>query len=66
VNNDWLWDNFPPEQRYTSMIFVADENILTPDGLQTLYKVHKSVQQLVTQNGDTWDQMCIRVNNFDS
>ena len=64
VNNDWLWNNFPPEQRYTSMIFVSEENILSPDGIQTIYKVHKAVQQLVTKNGDTWDEMCIRVKSL--
>jgi|FrelakmetLWP11LW_1041352.scaffolds.fasta_scaffold714015_1 hypothetical protein len=47
VNTDWLWDNFPNERRFASMIFIAD-NILVPEVIQAIYKVHKSVDELVT------------------
>ncbi len=47
VNTDWLWDNFPNERRFASMIFIAD-NILEPEVIQTIYRVRKSVQELVT------------------
>jgi len=47
VNTDWLWDNFPNERRFASMIFTA-ENILEPKVIQTIYKVRKSVEELVT------------------
>ncbi len=47
VNTDWLWDNFPNERRFASMIFIAD-NILVPEVIQAIYKVHKSVDEGVT------------------
>jgi len=47
VNTDWLWENFPNERRFASMIFTA-ENILQPEVIQTIYKVRKSVEELVT------------------
>jgi hypothetical protein len=33
-----LWDNYPNERRFASMIFVAD-NILVPEVIQAMYKV---------------------------
>lgn len=33
VNTDWLWDHFPPERRYTSIIFEADD-VLVPEVIQ--------------------------------
>jgi len=32
-NTDWLWNNYPPEQRYSSLIFEA-EDVLVPEVIQ--------------------------------
>jgi hypothetical protein len=34
INTDWLWENFPNERRFASMIFVSDNNILVPEVIQ--------------------------------
>ena len=60
INTDWLWDNFPNERRFASMIFVAD-NILVPEVIQAIYRVRKSVETLVTSTGDSWQDMCMKV-----
>ena len=45
--------------RYAFMIFEAD-NILTPEVIQTMYKVHKSVEDIVTEKGGhTWKGVCL-------
>ena len=46
------------------MIFVANDNVLTPEAIQTMYRVHKSVEQLVGRNGDTWQDMCMQVTSI--
>ena len=61
INNDWLWNNFPPERRYSSMIFVDEENVLRPEVIRAIYRVHKSVDQFVGGLGDTWQDMCTQV-----
>jgi len=38
LNSDWLWDNFPNERRFASMIFVA-KDVLTPKVVQTIYNI---------------------------
>ena len=38
LNTDWLWDNFPNERRFASMIFVAGD-VLVPEVIQTMYKI---------------------------
>lgn len=42
------------------MIFEAD-NILKPEYIQTIYEVRKSMDEIVTPNGATWDNTCIKV-----
>ena len=48
MNTDWLWSNFPDERRYASMIFVAD-NILVPEVIQSMYRVHKDIEAIVSE-----------------
>jgi hypothetical protein len=38
LNTDWLWDNFPNERRFATMIFV-DKDVLVPEVIQTMYRV---------------------------
>ena len=60
INSDWLVQNHPNERRQGSMIFEAD-NILKPEYIQTIYEVRKSMDEIVTPNGATWDNTCIKV-----
>lgn len=58
LNTDWLWDNFPPTFRYNSIIFES-EDILTPEVIQTMYRVRKKVDKIKTEKfGDKWKDMC--------
>ena len=47
VNTDWLWEHYPDERRYASMIFLAD-NVLVPEVIQTMYSVHKEIEAIRT------------------
>ena len=60
INSDWLAQNHPNERRYGSMIFEAD-NILKPEYIKTIYRIRKSMEELVTPMGATWDEMCFKV-----
>ena len=42
INTDWLWDKYPPELRFASMIFVA-ENVLEPEVIRAMYRIHKEI-----------------------
>ena len=37
LNNDWLFEEFPRDTRFNSMIFTA-ENVLTADNLRAIYR----------------------------
>ena len=56
INTDWLWEHFPNERRFGSMIFVAD-NVLVPEVIQAMYRARKSVEDLETSTGDKWDEL---------
>ena len=43
------------------MIFVDEENVLRPEVIRAIYRVHKSVDQFVGGLGDTWQDMCTQV-----
>ena len=40
MNMEWLWDNFPNDVRFHTMIFEAD-NVLDPKVIRTMYSVRK-------------------------
>ena len=61
INTDWLWDNFPNERRFASIIFVSSKDILVPKVIQSMYNTRKSIEALETPRGDTWSSMCIQV-----
>ena len=54
---EWLWDNFPNDLRFHTMIFEAD-NVLEPEVIRAMYSVRKRVAEAVTESGDTWEDMC--------
>ena len=41
-NSDWLWENYPPSMRFSTMIFVAD-NILEADNIRVMYRIRKEI-----------------------
>ena len=45
INTDWLWANFPPEERFATMIFES-ENVLHPDVIRSMYRVHKEIEEI--------------------
>jgi hypothetical protein len=56
-NADWLWENFPPSLRLSSVIFEAD-NVLTPDVIRSMYNLHKKIDSITTKYEDRWNNMC--------
>ena len=58
-NTDWLWENYPPDLRFSSMIFVSEDNVLHPDVIRAMYNVHKRIEAIVTEDGLTWSDMCM-------
>ena len=60
MNMEWLWDNYPNDIRFHTMIFEAD-NVLDPKVIRAMYSVRKRVSEAVTESGDTWEDMCQRV-----
>lgn len=60
INNDWIFENFPRGLRFNSLILTSSDNILVPEVIQTMWRVRKSVVEIVNKNNDTWDKMCIR------
>ena len=55
-----LWENYPPELRFASMIFVDEKNVLDPDVIRAMYRVHKDVENIVTRSGSRWTDMCMK------
>lgn len=37
LNNDWMFNNFPRDLRFNSLIFAAD-NVLTADAIRAMYR----------------------------
>jgi hypothetical protein len=37
LNSDWLFENFPPEVRFNSLIFVG-KNVLRADVIRSMYR----------------------------
>ena len=57
INSDWLWENHPPDTRFSTIIYVSD-NVLTPEVIQAMYRHKKAIDSITTKYGDTWDTMC--------
>lgn len=56
-DTDWLWSNYPPSTRMASMIFEADD-VLVPEVLQTMYRIHKEIEAIETKLGEGWKDHC--------
>eukprot|EP00092_Neocalanus_flemingeri_P016672 GFUD01018035.1.p1 GENE.GFUD01018035.1~~GFUD01018035.1.p1 ORF type:complete len:937 (+),score=124.95 GFUD01018035.1:339-3149(+) len=59
-NVEWLNQNFPPDTRYHSAIVKA-HNVLSKEGINTVYLLHKRLQKVQTKDNVTWEEMCKKV-----
>ena len=59
-NKEWLDSNFPRNIRHHSALFVAEENILTPDSLLHMLELHNKVLEIKADN-KTWTDLCYRI-----
>jgi len=60
LNYNWLWRTHPPEFRDHSIILHGDD-VLTPEAIQKMYEIYKSVYRIRTQtNNGTWNDLCFR------
>lgn len=59
-NKQWLDTNFPRNLRHHSALFVAEENILTPDSLLHMLELHNKVLAIKADN-KTWTDLCYRI-----
>ena len=50
LNNDWLFEHFPRSLRFNSLILITDGNILTPEVIQTMWKIKKGVDNIDFEN----------------
>ena len=59
-NFAWLEKNSPPDTRFNSLILASEENILSPEVLLHMFRLHEKVAHLVTQESSlTWDKVII-------
>ena len=59
-NKQWLDTNFPRNLRHHWALFVAEENILTPDSLLHMLELHNQVLAIKADN-KTWTDLCYRI-----
>ena len=61
ANNKWLKENFPQNKRVQTLIFQAENggNILSPESLRVMMKVHKKISEVNAQN-TTFQSICHR------
>jgi len=58
-NKEWKNTHFKKNTRYENIMF-SGENVLTPAGLQQMYRVHERLMQFQT-NGSTFQDMCFKL-----
>ena len=64
-NTQWKNENFKKNSRYQNVIFKSD-NILTPEGVQKMFRVHKRMLEF-SFNNSSFEDFCllVPVTNFD-
>jgi len=63
IRKEWLDDHFRKDTRLNFYIFLS-ENILTPEALKSMYRVHKTVNN-INIRGKTFADICERVHIAD-
>jgi hypothetical protein len=56
-NSFWLNSNYPPDVRYQSAI-VKGTNVLTPEGVATVWNISQRLKSVRTPAGDDWESQC--------
>ncbi|TRY73596.1 hypothetical protein TCAL_03344, partial [Tigriopus californicus] len=59
-NNEWLQRNFPPDTRFNNILITAP-NVLTPEVLLQMFRIHEAVAQVDLQDGKSWSDICKNV-----
>jgi len=59
-NHEWLWEHFPDDIRFNSVIITA-ENVLTPETMKKLMQIHKEVSNTTDVHGRKWPQYCYTI-----
>ena len=49
-NIEWLWGNYPPSLRFSTMLFMSD-NVLDADVIRSMYRVRKEIASIKTEYG---------------
>ena len=58
-NHEWLWEEFPPDIRFHSVILTGD-NMLSRAGLLQLLRIHRLVEQTTSPAGAGWQDQCYK------
>merc|ERR1719430_1855220 len=56
-NSLWLNSHYPPDVRYQSAI-VKGINVLTPEGVATVWNISQRLKSVRTPEGDDWESQC--------
>lgn len=59
-NTEWLWDNFPQDSRFHSVIVTAD-NVLSPQVMKHILKIHRNLAKARSTDGFGWQDKCYEV-----
>ena len=57
MNTEWLYNNYPPSLRYTTLVFVGD-NVLKADVIRAMYRIRSEIANINTTQGTTWNSLC--------
>ena len=58
-NHEWLWEKFPPDLRFHSVIVTGD-NVLNPDTLKLLLHIHRAVANTTSVDGFNFRDVCYK------
>jgi len=64
-DQEWLWQNFPDDIRFHSVILTGD-NVLTPLHVQKLLEIHQIAEKTVSEDGNSFADICYRVPMVDT
>ena len=61
ANKQWLSENFPQNKRVQTIIFKSENgNILSPESLKQMLKLHKTISKLKPSVNNSFDDICER------
>ena len=53
-NIEWMWANYPPSIRFSTMLFINENggNVLDADVIRSMYRVRKDISNIKTEFGE--------------